>query len=151
MDTPSKIRWLKRLGKLFPMWALKLQAIVIEHAFDSDLAKAENDWEARNQILAMREFEASEYWGALADIRSHHLANKARKMGVLPSGIKWHMDQYSNHFLDDETQSSLQRTIRDERRKDWDFYFKVVSIVVGTVTGLVGALIGLLAFVTKNR
>ena len=49
MDVPKKIRLLKRVRKVLPAWAIERQAIVIEKAFDDDLAKAAKakDWEAQ--------------------------------------------------------------------------------------------------------
>jgi hypothetical protein len=80
------------------MWAVKQQALVIEHAFDSDLAKAK-DGEARQNLIAQRDFEASEYWNALAALRSRKLADYAEKLYIPVDDLKWERDQYANYYL----------------------------------------------------
>ncbi len=52
-DAPAKIRLLDQVRRVFPLWAIERQALVIERAFDSDLAKAKDDSEARHSIIAV--------------------------------------------------------------------------------------------------
>jgi hypothetical protein len=140
MDVPTKVRLLKRLGQIAPEWSLKRQALVIEHAFDSDLAVAK-DTEARESVVMQRDFEAGEYWNALAALRSRRLVDRAQKLYVPLDGLKWDTDQYANRFLDNPSEGKLYRAIREEQRRTWDFRIKVI----GALTGLIGTIIGLVA------
>jgi hypothetical protein len=141
MDVPAKIRLLNHVRKVVPMWALKQQALVIEHSFDSDLAKAKDDPEARSGIIRQRDFEASEYWNSLAALRSRKLTDYAEKLYITVNDLKWERDQYANYYLDRPSQSKLYRSIVEERRRIWDFRIKVI----GALTGLIGTIIGLVA------
>ena len=87
MDVPTKIRLLNTLRKAFPKWATRRQALVIERAFDADLANAK-DWEARQSILQRRDFEAAEYWDQLAQLRSQELVTKAITCHAIHAGKK---------------------------------------------------------------
>ncbi len=144
MDVPQKIRFLNRFQAVFPEWTFKRKALTIEEAFDDDLAAAK-DAEARHVVLQQRAFEADEYWNALAERRSRHLENQARKLYLSVDGLEWQIDSYANRYLDSASQSKLHRAIIEERRKIWGFRLKVI----GALTGLVGAAIGLLAFLDK--
>lgn len=141
MDVPTKIRLLKRLGQIAPEWSLKRQGLVIEHAFDPDLAAAGNNLEARQSIVMQRDFEAGECWNALAALRSRRLVDRAQKLYVSLDGLKWDTDQYANRFLDNPSEAKLYRAIREEQRRTWDFRIKVI----GALTGLIGTIIGLVA------
>lgn len=143
MDVPKKIRLLNRVGKVFPAWAIKRQALIIERAFDDDLAKAKDE-EARHYVLQQMDFEAREYWNKLSEIRSRKLVNQAQKY-IAVDDVVWHSDEYANRYLDNATQVKLRRLILEERHKDWEFRLKVVA----ALTGLFGTLIGLLAFLEK--
>jgi len=145
MDVPSKIRLLNRVRKVFPMWAVKQQALVIERAFDADLEKAKGDAEARQSIIVQRDFETGEYWDQLAALRSRKLTEYAEKLYITVDDLKWERDQYANYYLDKPSQSKLYRSIVEERRKIWDFRIKVI----GALTGLIGTIIGLVAIWKK--
>lgn len=143
MDIPAKIRLLNRVRRVFPKWAIERQALVIEHAFDSELSQASKakDSEAQQSILQQRYFEASEYWNQLEELRSRKLVSRAQKLHISLEGLKWDTDQYANHYLDSTSQVQLHRAIREESRKVWEFRIKVI----GALTGLIGTLIGLVA------
>ncbi len=127
------------------MWAVKQQALVIEHAFDSDLAKAEEDAEARQIVLAQRDFEAGKYWNELEALRSRKLVGYAEKLYISVDDLKWERDQYANFYLHRASQSKLYGAIVEERRRIWDFRIKVI----GALTGLIGTIIGLVAIWKK--
>ena len=69
------------------------------------MAKAK-DLNERANIANQREWEASEYWGALAEYRSKQLLARARKLYLVPDGMKWITDAYANYYLDDGSLSS---------------------------------------------
>jgi len=136
-----KVRLLSKVRRVFPLWAIERQALVIEHAFDSDLAKAKEDSELRQSIIAQRNFEAGEYWHELAEFRSRKLANRAQKLYIPLDGLQWTDDGYGHRYLDAASQSQIYRAIREEGRKNWEFRIKVI----GALTGLIGTIIGLVA------
>ncbi len=128
---------------------MRQQALVVEHAFDSDMANAK-DSEARQVIGSDRYHEASEYWGALAEHRTNQLLERARQMYIVPEGIEWITDGYANRYLDDASLSKLNKLVVEETRKTWEFRLKVIGGVIGVLTGLVGAIIGLVAIWKKK-
>jgi arginyl-tRNA synthetase len=130
--------------EVLPKWTLRQKALVIEHAFSSELSNAK-DGEARHYILQQRDFEASECWNALAEIRSRELVRQAQKLYIATDDLEWETDSYANRYLLNATQAKLRRAIVDERRKIWEFRLKVI----GALTGLLGAAIGLLAFLER--
>jgi hypothetical protein len=149
MDTPTKIRLLGHFRRVFPVWSLQRQALVIEQAFDSAY-KAAGSWEERQGILQQRDYEASEYWNAVTAFRSRKLVNRAEKLYIDTSNLEWERDQYANHWLCDGAQSKLNRLVVEEERKAWEFRLKVIGGVVGALTGLAGTLIGLVAIWRKK-
>ena|SRR5437867_1707038 len=149
MEVPTKIRLLNCFRRIFPEWTMRRQALVIEHAFDSDLAKEKN-YAARVDLTHQRDHEASEYWGALAEFRSRQLVNEAQKVYIPLDGMEWETDQYANRYLDSQSQSKLSKLVVEETRKTWEFRLKVIGGVIGALTGLVGTIIGLVAVWKKK-
>jgi len=143
MDVPAKIRLLHHVRRVFPEWATERQALVIEHAFDPELSEAARakNWDAEQAIAQRRDFEASEYWHRLAELRSHKLVRRARKLHLPVDGVKWVTGNYANRYLDSASEEQLFRAIREEERKNWEFRIKVI----GALTGLIGTLIGLVS------
>jgi len=144
---PQKIRVLTLLQRIFPQWALRRQARVIEHAFDAELAEAKvkKDWEALQVTLSERHNESAEYWDALAEFRSNRLVRKAAKRGLPTEGAEWETGNYGNRYLTRTSETTLRRTVIEERRRDWEFRLKII----GALTGLMGTLIGLVALLTR--
>jgi hypothetical protein len=149
LSIARKIRILGLLEKVAPAWAIRRQALVIEHAFDSDLAKAK-DLDSRQEIASQRQWEASEYWGALAEYRTNRLLSRARKLYLVPDELKWVTDGYANCYLDNDSLSKLNKIVVEEGRRAWDFRLKVMGVIVSALTGLVGTLIGLIAIWKKH-
>jgi len=149
LSVPRKIRLLDAARKVAPAWAMQRQALVIEHAFDSPMAK-EKDMNVRANLASEREWESSEYWGALAEYRSEQLLARARTLYLVPDGMEWVTDGYANRYLNDESLSRLHKLVVEENRKTWEFRFKVVGAAVGALTGLIGTLIGLVAIWKKK-
>jgi len=131
------------------MWTTQRQALVIERAFDARMAK-EKDLNVRANMASEREWEASEYWGALSEIRSHRLLARARKIYLAPEGMEWITDGFANRYLSDPSLSKLNKLVVEENRKTWEFRFKIIGVAVGALTGLVGTLIGLVAIWKKK-
>lgn len=145
MDTPKEIRLLERLKKFFPEWVVEQQARTIERAFQPELRKARNDPEARYKIERQREFEVTEYWDELAQLRSRKLVKQARKLHIPLGPVKWETGNYGHNYLADETETHLYREIREENRKIWEFRIKAII----ALTGLLGTLIGVLTVLSS--
>src|SRR5437870_4374293 len=101
MDVPKKIRLLNRIGKIFPLWSLSLQARVIEHAFDIDLAEAmkKGDRKEFDALSHAQWFEASEYRDKLRSLRSRRLLARAERMFVPLGDVKWEIGNFGSRYL----------------------------------------------------
>ena len=146
---PQKIRVLNRFRGIFPQWTLRRQVRVIEHTFDSEIAEAkrQKDWDGVQAIEGNASDECAEYWDALAELRSERLVKKASKRGILTEGLEWQIGNYGERYLTHTSETKLRRAVIDDVRKDWEFRLKII----GALTGLVGALIGLAAFLTHSK
>jgi hypothetical protein len=144
LSASTKLRVLHRLRKIAPAWAMRQQAAVVERAFDIDIAKAKS-LEEREVVASQRYFESSEYWGALAELRTNKLLDRARKHYLIPEGMEWTTDGFANRYLDNASLSNLNKLVVEETRKHWEFRLKVIGGVIAVLTGLVGAIIGLVA------
>jgi hypothetical protein len=152
MNAAKKIRLLGYFKRFFPIWTTTLQAWVVEKAFDSDLAAAK-DWNSRQEIISSRDFELSEFWGAINSLNCKKLVKRARKLHLSLEGAEWNDDQWGNRYLDDASESTLYHAIQDERRKVWDFRLKVLAVVgtlIAALTGIIGTLIGLIAILKRS-
>jgi len=144
MDVPKKLKLLGYLKKVFPIWALGLQAGVVERAFNPELAKTKT-LEGRRKVMSRRDWETSEFDAEIEELWSLRLLKKARKLYIPLEGLKWQETPWGNRVLSYETQSALYRAIQNERRGRWEFWLKVLT----SLTGLAGALIGLVAILKK--
>jgi hypothetical protein len=148
MGIPTKLRLLHAARKICPEWAIERQAIFIEHAFDSDLAATKNG-EARQEIIAQRDFEAGEYWEELAEFRTRKLVSRAQRLHIPLDDLKWRDGNHGNRYLDNASEYKLYSAIREDRRTTWELRIKIITVVVTALTGLAGAAIGLVAIWKK--
>ncbi len=140
----KRLRLLNYFREICPAWVLTRQARIIERAFASDLMKAK-DWVARESIARQCESEASEYWEALAELRSRRLINRAHRLYVSTEGVEWITGNYAHRYLDNQSQTRLHKLVIEENRKTWEFRLKIIGATIGVLTGLVGTIIGLVA------
>ena len=142
-----RLRALQYVRNIFSSWEWPIarQARTVEHAFDDDLARAGKSAEARMQIEQQRAFEADEYWDELRELRSMRLMRQGRRLHIHVGDVKWAWGSYGNRYLDYESEVRLYRAVRDERRGIWEFRIKVLT----ALTGLIGVVIGLVAFLKK--
>ncbi len=54
-----------------------------------------------------------------------------------------------NFFLTAKGKAGVKKLIKDEKRKNVEWWFKIVGSIIALITGLLGALIGVLAFLMK--
>jgi hypothetical protein len=142
MDIQRKLKLFKSMGRIFPEWALVLQARAIERAYDSDISQAKS-YNDRQSLIAERQSEAGSYWLELDQLRSWKLVRKARKMFIDTTDLKWEHDHNGNRSLTEESQSKLVDLVKKERRDAWEFRIKIiltVTTLVATITSLVLAL-----------
>ena len=96
-------------------------------------------------IEQQRTFEADEYWEELRELRSMKLIRQSRRFHIHVGDVKWGWGNYGNRYLDYESEVRLFRAVREERRGIWEFRIKVLTVL----TGLIGTIIGLIAFLKK--
>ena len=149
LSVPTKIRLLDRVRRIFPEWAIQRQAGVIERAFDSDLEKAKTNRVQRESIIDQCHFEVSEYVDALSSLRSVRLIKKAQSLYIPLDDLEWVSGNYGHHYLDGKSESRLSKIVVEESRKALEFRLKIASGIIGLLTGLVGATIGLVAVLKK--
>ena len=145
MDVPKKIRLLRTLQKIFPVWSLTLQAKVIERAFDDDLAQAKKkgDSEKYGALSSQQDFEASEYWGQIRSLRSRRLVMRAERMFVPTTDLKWDRNGHGSRYLESESEKKLYNLVREEQRKIWDLRVKVILAIAGLASILTSLVLAL--------
>lgn len=93
----------------------------------------------------------------LAAIETDQLYRKAQKFGIeFPKNKhNWWWDDIDHegenfrNYLTDIGKASVLRLIREERRKDIEWWVKIIGGVITLLTGLAGSIIGIIA-VLKN-
>lgn len=146
MDVPTKLRLLKQLGKIFPLWSMNLQANVVSRAFDPQLeaAKKANDRAEFESLLSQRGYETQEFLEKAKSIRSVRLCRKAGRYFFPTATLEWEQSEVSGvRYLSERSESELYRAVQDARQKAWEFYIKVIlaaATLVATATSLVLAL-----------
>jgi hypothetical protein len=149
ISVPAKIRVLDRVRRIFPEWAIRRQAGVIERAFASDLKKAKNNHVERENIISQLQFEVSEYTDALSSRRSARLIKKAQRLYIPFDDLEWVSGNFGHRYLDGKSESRLSKIVLEESRKALEFRLKIAGGIISLLTGLVGAIIGLVAVLKK--
>lgn len=94
----------------------------------------------------------------LAVIDTDRLLMKVRQLGIeLPSKKdSWWWDDLDyagpddyRSYLTDIGKAGVSKLIRDERRKNIEWWVKIIVTVITALTGLVGSLIGVLSVLNK--
>jgi hypothetical protein len=144
---PDKIRRLERLKNIFPLFTLERQASLIGRSFDDEIAHATSrgDIEEAASLGQTREFELQEYRDQILTIRTKKLLAKARELYILFSDLKWERGVYGWSYLESESLSKVYHAVREERYKRAEFRLKLI----GALTGIIGALIGLAAVLKR--
>jgi|ERR1035437_33390 hypothetical protein len=130
------------------MWTLRRQASVIYHAFDVDLAKAQASGNRNkyDELAQQQQFEASEYQDKLRCVRTRRLLMEAETLYIHIPDLRWESGQFSqDRFLDDASESKLYYAVKEQKEKRREYYLKLAT----AITGMIGALIGLIAIVKK--
>ena len=140
----TKLRPFRFLQRFFPVWALRRQSHIVSRAFEIELRGAKNS-DDRERIEYERYFELSEFEEAIQTIHSRRLIAAARELFVYIPEMRWEDGQYGGRFLDQESISRLHHAVKTQKDSIRDYRLKWIT----AITGVIGALIGLLA-ILKN-
>lgn len=107
-----------------------------------------NELKARERKLAAFEYEhlLATAHSLGVDIPTHEekpswwSSNSSRGMDFGPATVYW---------LSDTGEAGLAKLIREEKRKNVEWWVRTVGSIAGLLTGLLGALIGVIAFLKK--
>ena len=154
-ETPGKLpaktvrRRLLAVGeRLFPLRTLRWELRQFDRTYRKAIREAEGA-SAKRDLEEQAQFEVQEITGAIDEIRSHRALRQAADefidCGSLMTEDDWVHGSFGNRFLKEKTLAAVNRSVRDAKRAKWEFRIKVIGGVIGTLTGLVGAAIGLVA------
>lgn len=143
MDIPTKLRLIGYLDRICPIRALKLKSRVIYRAFDAQLAsaKANGKGDELGSLEQQRHWEVSEYEDKILAIRSRKLMEDADDLYVYIPDLQWESGNYGDRYLDRASASKLYLAVKEQRDKIREYRLKLA----GACTGIIGALIGLIA------
>jgi hypothetical protein len=143
MNIRTKLRIIGYFERLFPILALRWQAHVVYRAFDADLAKAKASKkpEEVSSVEQQRHFETSEYQDKILSIQSRRLAADADSLYVYIPDLQWEQGNYGDRYLDRASASKLYHAVKEQKDKIREYSLKLA----GALTGIIGALIGLIA------
>jgi hypothetical protein len=144
MEIRTKLRPFLFLQRFFPVWALKRQSRIVARAFEADLKHAKNRDE-REQLEYQQYFELSEYDEAIQTIHSKRLLAEARELFLFVPDLKWENGQWGGRFLTEECLSRLHYAVKAQKDIIRDYRIRFAT----AITGIIGALIGLLAIWKK--
>jgi len=146
-------RWFwNPLERLFPVWYCNHWLAWLHREFERDreLAKTKEEYQA---LWLHERFESGKRHDQRELILTHRLLAKARNFHLslqdlpVPSNQEshWKEGEFGHNYLSDRSYAALHRAIWQARKEYWDLWLKII----GAVTGLVGASIGLLALLKK--
>jgi len=147
MGIPTKLRLIGYLDRIFPIRALKWKSKVIYRAFDAELAKAKIDGNRDDleSLEQQRHWEISEYEDKILAIRSRKLTADANDLYVYIPDLQWETGNYGDRYLDKASASRLYLAVKEQKDKIREYRLKLA----GACTGIIGALIGLIAIWKK--
>ncbi|TBX81890.1 hypothetical protein E0I74_04910 [Rhizobium laguerreae] len=142
------IAWLREELKI-RKWDRKAESIRAGYSEGIHEANAAGDWNKRNELLSLSDFEASEYGDEAAEIRSNRLVRRARRLS-LPIPTK---NDSSEHWRQSRTLGTwsltavgfaeLRRAVRLEEKERRDVWLTLGGMLV-SILSLVVAIIALL-------
>jgi hypothetical protein len=148
----------KLLRYPFPVWYCNHWLNWLHRQYERDRKQAQTQAE-KEALWSQEQFEAAEYFGERETVRTRRLVAKARRLHIsvedlpIPSNQEshWQEGDFGHRYLSDRSQAAMYRAIWQARKEYWDFWLKITGAIIAALTGLVGATIGLLAFLTKKR
>lgn len=147
MTLQDKIRLLEHWKKLFPIATLKWQSSLVYHSFENEIAeaRAEGNSSKVDSLDQERHFELQEYEDGISAIRTRRLLAKSRRLYLYLPDLKWERGAFGHSFLEAGSLSKLYNSIREESSSRAELRVKLI----GALTGIIGALIGLAAVLKK--
>jgi len=88
-----------------------------------------------------RSWETDEYEDKILAIRSRKLTADADKLYVYIPDLQWEMGNYGDRYLERASASKLYLAVKEQKDKIREYRLKLA----GACTGIIGALIGLVA------
>jgi len=145
--------------RFFPIWLRRREAEKFERSFKPSLEKAkqDRDWEEQRRIQDEMFGYGREYWDEFHELETILLLRKASRLHVnvarsVEDASNWHQGHFGHRYLVGDVFNEVHRLVVQGQRETWEFRLKIVG-VVGTIlaalTGIIGAVIGLVA-VLKN-
>jgi uncharacterized protein YciW len=144
MKIKTKLRIFNSLQRFLPIWALRKQSSIVSRAFEADLAKAKTS-EERERLEYEQYFELSEYDETIQTIHTKRLLADARQLFIHVADLKWETGRWGSRYLDEESLSKLHQAVKAQKDVSRDYRIRFIS----ALTGIIGALIGLLAIWKK--
>jgi hypothetical protein len=144
MKIKTKLRLFNFLQRYLPIWSLRKQSRIVSRAFEADLRAAKTS-EERERLEYERYFELSEYDEAIQAIHTKKLLADARELFIFVPELKWETGQWGNRYLNEESLSTLHQAVKTQKDSIRDYRIRFAS----ALTGIIGALIGLLAILKK--
>jgi hypothetical protein len=144
MILKTKLRFFNFLQRFFPIWALKRESSIVSSAFEADIRQAHTS-ENRERLEYEQYFELSEYDEAIQTIHSKRLAAEARQLFVYIPDLQWETGRWGGRYLSEESLSKLYHAVKTQKDSIRDYRIRFISVL----TGVIGALIGLLAIWKK--
>lgn len=115
--------------------------------------------QGKSQLLSAHMSELVDIKLKLKQLETKQINRRATKLGIkIPTDDKevWYTQMVSGEdgpeavaVYSQEGKRRMGRLIRDERRSNVEFWIKILSPIIAALTGLTGAIIGLLAFLKK--
>lgn len=144
MNIKTKLRFFNFLQRYFPVWSLRKQSRIVSRAFEEDLRIAKT-YDDRERLEFEKYSELSEYDEAIQSIHTKRLLTDARELFVFVPDLKWETGQWGNRYLNEESLSRLHQAVNAQKDSIRDYRIRFAS----ALTGIIGALIGLLAILKK--
>jgi hypothetical protein len=107
--------------------------------------KAAGKNQVRNDIEQQRYWEVCQYEDRIASIRSRRLVAEAENFFIYLPDLICDQGNYGDRYLDKASISRLFHAVKEQKDKNRDYRLKMA----GALTGIIDALIGLLAIWKK--
>jgi hypothetical protein len=144
MKLKTILRPFQFLQRFFPVWALRRQANILSHRYEADLRRTKNR-DDRERIEFDQYVDLSDFEETIQTIQSKRLMVKARELFIYVPDLKWEQGQWGGRYLSEESMSKLYHAVKAQKDSTREYRLKVA----GALTGIIGALIGLIAIWRK--
>lgn len=141
------------MERVLPVWSRQRQIDIVSEAYSREIAQLKKtDREAADSLSYDGRFEETQRTDELYEFQSRWLYKKARHLYIDVPDVVWENGEYGGRFLPVAERIKLHIAVREQLDKRRDFYIKVAGVLISFVavlTGMIGAVIGVLAFLKK--